>query len=112
MRPCRAVLLTPPSPTPAFLQNVANPCICHTSENSPVTPIIATDPKFAPVSLVFATLATPSPRPQFHPLLFQSWPHHTANVALCFQAVAGCPPATLFFSCFCMVAGGGWVTSA
>src|SRR6184192_1509386 len=45
MRPCRAVLLTPPSPTPAFLQNVANSCICHTSENSPVTPIIATDPK-------------------------------------------------------------------
>src|SRR5947207_10874479 len=45
MRPRRAVPLTPPSQTPAFLQNVVNSCICHTSENSPVTPIIATLPK-------------------------------------------------------------------
>src|SRR5438046_8930042 len=45
MRPRRAALLTPSSPIPAFLQNVANSCICHTSEKSPVTPIIATDPK-------------------------------------------------------------------
>src|SRR2546421_525974 len=45
MRPRCAVLLTPLSPTPAFLQNVAKSCICHTSEKLPVTPIIATDPK-------------------------------------------------------------------
>ena len=113
MCPRRAALLTPPSATLAFLQNVANSCICHTSENSPVTPIIATDPKCAPVSLVFATLATPSPRPQFHPLLFQSWPHHTANVALCFQAVAGCSPCNPFIFMFLHgCPGGGWVTSA
>src|SRR5438874_10483274 len=45
MRPRPAALLTPSSPTLAFLQNVANSCICHTSEKSPVTPIIATLPK-------------------------------------------------------------------
>src|SRR5436189_61472 len=45
MRPRPAALLTPPSPTLAFLQNVGKSCICHTSEKSPVTPIIATDPK-------------------------------------------------------------------
>src|SRR5947207_1227311 len=45
MRTRRAALLTPPSPTPALLQNVANSNHCHTSEKSPVTPIIATDPK-------------------------------------------------------------------
>src|SRR5438067_672220 len=45
MPPRRAVPLTPPSLIPAFLQNVANSCICHTSEKSPVTPIIATLPK-------------------------------------------------------------------
>src|SRR5690349_6846106 len=44
-RPRRAVLLTPPSPTPGSLQNVANSCLCHTSEKSPISLIIATDPK-------------------------------------------------------------------
>ena len=106
MRPRPAALLTPPSPTPAFPQNVANPCICHTSENSPVTPIIATDPKCAPVSLVFATLATLSPLLHFIFFSFdrgrttlQMWP-------FVFKQLQDAPPATLLFSCFCMVAPG------
>src|SRR5207249_5283412 len=45
MRTRRAALLIPPSPTLAFLRCVANSNHCHTSEKSPVTPIIATDPK-------------------------------------------------------------------
>ena len=45
MRPRRAVLLIAPSPAPAFLQNAANCCNCHTSGKSPVSLIIATDSK-------------------------------------------------------------------
>ncbi len=96
MRPCRAVLLTPPSPTPAFLQNVANSCICHTSENSPVTPIIATLPKTPSCKPCVCHTYDPLPPPQFHSLLFRSWPHHPANLPLCFQAVAGCFPRNPF----------------
>src|SRR5213082_2687958 len=69
MRPRRAALLTPPSPTPAFLQNVANSCICHTSEKSPVTPIIATDPKTRSRKSCVCHTCDPLPPPPFHVLL-------------------------------------------
>ena len=45
MRPRRAVHLPPPSEIHTLLQNGANTCICHTSEESPVSLIIATLPK-------------------------------------------------------------------
>ena len=63
MRPRRAVLLTPPFPSPAFLQNVAKSCICHTSEKSPVTPIIATDPKTRSRKSCVCHTCDPLPRP-------------------------------------------------
>ena|SRR5438094_585721 len=69
MRPRRAALLTPPSLTPAFLQNVANSCICHTSEKSPVTPIIATDPKTRSRKSCVCHTCDPLPPPPFHVLL-------------------------------------------
>src|SRR5947208_1048907 len=113
MRPRPAALLTPPSPTPTFSQNVANSCICHTSENSPVTPIIATDPKTRSRKSCVCHTCDPLPPSPFHLLLFRSWPHHTANVALCFQAVAGCSPCNPFIFMFLHgCPGGGWVTSA
>src|SRR2546430_4835451 len=68
MRPRRAALLTPPSPTPAFLQNIAKSCICHTSEKSPVTPIIATDPKTRSRKSCVCHTCDPLPPPPF-PLL-------------------------------------------
>src|SRR5438874_7703876 len=64
MRPRHAALLTPPSPTPAFLQNVANSNHCHTSEKSPVTPIIATDPKMRSCKSCVCHTCDPLPRPQ------------------------------------------------
>ena len=113
MRVRPAALLTPPSATPAFLQNVAKSCICHTSENSPVTPIIATDPKTRSCKSCVCHTCDPLPPSPFHLLLFRSWPHHTANVALCFQAVAGCSPCNPFIFMFLHgCPGGGWVTSA
>src|SRR5437762_500104 len=69
MRPRCAVLLTPLSPTPAFLQNVAKSCICHTSEKSPVTPIIATDPKMRSCKSCVCHTCDPLPSPPFHLLL-------------------------------------------
>src|SRR5881275_3415085 len=103
MRPRRAALLTPPSPIPTFLQNVANSCICHTSEKSPVTPIIATDPKMPSCKscvchtcdpLPPSSISSPSPLPS----LATSHSHFhvpslvVANLPLYFQAVAGCSP--------------------
>src|SRR5437762_5232124 len=69
MRPRRAALLTPLSPTPAFPQNVANSCICHTSEKSPVTPIIATDSKTRFRKSRVCHTCDPLPPPPFHLLL-------------------------------------------
>src|SRR5437879_1855805 len=107
MRPRRAVLLTPPSPTPAFLQNVAKSCICHTSEKSPVTPIIATDPKTRSRKSCVCHTCDPLPPPPFHLLLLlllssQSTRHFQvpslvgANLPLYFQAVARCSPRNPF----------------
>src|SRR5437879_3256964 len=108
MRPRRAVLLTPPSLIPAFFQNVAKSCICHTSENSPVTPIIATDPKMRSCKSCVCHTCDPLPRPQSHPLLFQFVAAPHCKFAPLFSSSCKMlPPATLFFSCFCMVAGGG-----
>src|SRR5213080_3484742 len=69
MRPRRAALLTPPPLIPAFLQNVANSCICHTSEKSPVTPIIATDPKTRSRKSCVCHTCDPLPPPPLHLLL-------------------------------------------
>src|SRR5438067_362852 len=111
MRPLRAALLTPSSPSPAFLQNVANSCICHTSENSPVTPIIATDPKMRSCKPCVCHTCDPLPPLPFHLLLlFLLSPRVTrpfqvpslvgANLPLCFQAVAGCSPRNPFLFMF------------
>src|SRR5690242_5160151 len=45
MRSRRAVLLIPSLRNPIPFYQTANPCICHTSEKSPVTLITATLPK-------------------------------------------------------------------
>ena len=118
MRPRRAALLTPPSPTLAFLQNVANSCICHTSENSPVTPIIATDPKMRSRKSCVCHTCDPLPPPPFHfsssfsrheSLATSKFPRSWSQICpFIFRQLQDAPPATLFFSCFCMVAG-GWV---
>src|SRR5947208_2824295 len=117
MRPRRAALLTPPSPTLAFLQNVANSCICHTSEKSPVTPIIATDPKMRSCKSCVCHTCDPLPPLPFHLLLLFSRHESLAPskfprswLQICpfvFKQLQDALPATLFFSCFCMVAGGG-----
>src|SRR6184192_2288387 len=118
MRPRRAAPLTPPPLIRAFLQNVANSCICHTSENSPVTPIIATDPKMR--SCKPCVCHTCDPLPLLHFISFSSSFSRHESLATCkfprswvqicpfiFKQLQDAPPATLFFSCFCMVAGGG-----
>src|SRR5205823_7029813 len=116
MRPRRAALLTPSSPIPAFLQHVANSCICHTSEKSPVTPIIATDPKTR--SRKSCVCHTCDPSPLLHFISFSSsFSRHESlatskfprpSLQICpfiFKHLQDAPPATLFFSCFCVVAG-------
>src|SRR2546430_4019707 len=107
MRVRPAALLPPPSATPAFLQNVAKSCICHTSENSPVTPIIATDPKTRSRKSCVCHTCDPLPPPPFHFLLLfllspRVTPHFggpslvVANLPLYFQAVAACSPRNPF----------------
>src|SRR5947208_16842949 len=111
MRPRRAVLLTPPFPSPAFLQNVAKSCICHTSEKSPVTPIIATDPKTrSRKSCVCHTCDSLPPSPISPPTLFL--PLATSNSPLSLQICPfvfnhfhDSPPTTLFFSCLFIFPG-------
>src|SRR5437763_1660589 len=117
MRPGRAVPLTPSSPTPAFPQNVAKSCVCHTSENSPVTPIIATDPKTRSRKSCVCHTCDPLPPPPFHfsssfsrheSLATSKFPRSWSQICpFIFRQLQDAPPATLFFSCFCMVAGGG-----
>ena len=121
MRPRRAALLTPPSPIPTFLQNVANSCICHTSEKSPVTPIIATDPKMRSRKSCVCHTCDPLPPPPFHLLLlfllsprvtrhFQVPALVVANLPLYFQAVAACSPRNPFLFMLlhgCRGVGGG-----
>jgi len=121
MRVRPAALLTPPSATPAFLQNVAKSCICHTSENSPVTPIIATDPKTRSRKSCVCHTCDPLPRPPFHLLLlfllsprvtrhFQVPALVVANLPLYFQAVAACSPRNPFLFMLlhgCRGVGGG-----
>src|SRR6184192_4300597 len=93
MRPRRAALLTPPSPTLAFLQNVANSCICHTSEKSPVTPIIATDPKMRSCKSCVCHTCDPLPPPPFHLLLPPPVTDHESRRYF-FGAAAVFAPAT------------------
>src|SRR5438105_3905557 len=81
MRPRRAALLTPPSPTPAFLQNIAKSCVCHTSDPLPPPPFH------------FLLLFLLSPRVTRH---FQVPSLVVANLPLYFQAVAGCSPRNPF----------------
>src|SRR5213080_1640038 len=97
MRPRPAALLTPPSQTPAFLQNVAKSCICHTSEKSPVTPIIASDPKTRSCKscvchtcdpLPPSSIASPSPLPSLA----------TSHSPLPGSLARGCKFAPLFSS--------------
>src|SRR5213080_3735067 len=118
MRPRRAVPLTPSSPTPALPQNVAKSCVCHTSENSPVTPIIATDPKMRSRKSCVCHTCDPLPRPPFHLLLlfllspqvtrhFQVPSLVVANLPLYFQAVAGCSPRNPFLFMLLHRCGGG-----
>src|SRR5947208_1729470 len=97
MRPRPAALLTPPSPTLAFLQNVAKSCICHTSEKSPVTPIIATDPKTRSCkSCVCHTCDTLPPSPISSPSPLPSLA--TSHSPLPGSLARGCKFAPLFSS--------------
>src|SRR5256884_196235 len=97
MRPRRAALLTPPSPTLAFLENVAKSCICHTSEKSPVTPIIATDPKTrSRKSCVCHTCDPLPPSPIF--ISFSSSSLATSHSPLPSSLARGCKFAPLFSS--------------
>src|SRR5207248_3326178 len=93
MRPRRAALLTPPCQTPAFLQNVANSCICHTSEKSPVTPIIATDPKTRSRKSCVCHTCDPLPPPPFH-----SFSSSFLSSPLPSSLARGCKFAPLFSS--------------
>ena len=97
MRPRRAAPLTPPPLIRAFLQNVANSCICHTSEKSPVTPIIATDPKMRSCKsfgchtcepLPPSSISSPSPLPSLV----------TSHSPLPSSLARGCKFAPLFSS--------------
>ena len=96
MRPRRAALLTPPSPTPAFLQNVAKPCVCHTCDPSPLLHFISFSSSFSRHESL-ATSKFPRSWLQICPFIFKQ--------------LQDAPPATLFFSCFCMVARGCWGAS-
>ena len=108
MRPRRAVLLTPPSLIPAFFQNVAKSCICHTSENSPVTPIIATDPKMRSCKSCVCHTCDPLPRPQSHPLLFQFVAAPHCKFAPLFSSSCRMlPPQPFSFHVFAWLPGGG-----
>src|SRR6184192_3874191 len=118
MRPRRAVPLTPSSPTPALPQNVAKSCVCHTSENSPVTPLIATDPKMRSRKSCVCHTCGPLPPPPLHLLLlfllsprvtrhFQVPSLVVANLPLYFQAVAGCSPCNPFLFMFLHGCPGG-----
>ena len=123
MRVRPAALLTPPSATPAFLQNVAKSCICHTSENSPVTPIIATDPKKRSCkSCVCHTcdplppsISSPSPLPSLatsHSPLPSSLARGCKFAPLSSSSCSMLPPQPFSFHAFAWLPGGGWVTSA
>src|SRR5437762_25920 len=115
MRPRPAALLTPPSPTPAFLQNVANSCICHTSENSPVTPIIATDPKTpSRKSCVCHTcdplppsISSPSPLPSLA-TSHSPLPRGCKFAPLFSSSCRMLPPQPFSFHVFAWLPGGGW----
>src|SRR2546430_13266553 len=48
---------------------ISNSCICHTSEKSPVTPIIATDPKMPSCKSCVCHTCDPLPPPPLHLLL-------------------------------------------
>src|SRR5438094_843592 len=120
MRPRRAALLTPPSPTLAFLQNVANSCICHTSEKSPVTPIIATDPKMRSCKscvchtydpLPPSSIASPSPLPSLatsHSPLPSSLACDCKFAPLFSSSCRMLPPQPFSFHAFAWLPGGGW----
>src|SRR5438874_2530655 len=97
LRSRRAALLTPPSLTSALPQNVANSCICHTSEKSPVTPIIATDPKMRSRKSCVCHTCDPLPPP---PISFPSpLPSlATSHSPLPSSLARGCKFAPLFSS--------------
>src|SRR5438094_7690070 len=118
MRPRRAVPLTPPSPIPASLQNVANSCICHTSEKSPVSLIIATDPKTrSRKSCVCHTcdplppsISSPSPLPTLATSQ-SSLPRPLARsckfASLFSSSCRMLPPQPFYFHAFAWLPGGG-----
>src|SRR5213082_2079999 len=119
MRPRRAALLTPPPLIPAFLQNVANSCICHTSEKSPVTPIIATDPKMRSCKscvchtydpLPPSSIASPSPLPSLatsHSPLPSSLARGCKFAPLFSSSCRMLPPQPFSFHVFAWLPGGG-----
>src|SRR5207249_727359 len=119
MRPRRAALLTPPPLIPAFLQNVANSCICHTSEKSPVTPIIATDPKMRSCKscvchtydpLPPSSIASPSPLPSLatsHSPLPSSLARGRKFAPLFSGSCRMLPPQPFSFHAFASLRGGG-----
>src|SRR2546430_7643982 len=51
---------------------ISNSCICHTSEKSPVTPIIATDPKMPSCKSCVCHTCDPLPRSEEHTSELQS----------------------------------------
>src|SRR5205823_76743 len=117
----RAALLTPLSPILALLQNLANSCICHTSEKSPVTPIIATDPKMRSCKscvchtydpLPPSSIASPSPLPSLvtsHSPLPSSLAHGCKFAPLFSSSCRMLPPQPFSFHVFacCRGVGGG-----
>src|SRR2546430_2460863 len=120
MRPRRrTALLTPPSLTFALPQNVANSCICHTSEKSPVTPIIATDPKMRSRKscvchtcdpLPPSSISSPSPLPTLatsHSSLPRPLARGCKFAPLFSSSYRMLPPQPFSFHAFAWLPGGG-----
>ena len=112
-----AILSIAPSQNPAFFQNTSNPFLCHTSGKSPVTPIIATLPKIPSCKSCVCHTCDPLPLVHFIPfsssysrhesLLTSEAPRSWLQICrFVFKQLQDAPPATLLFSCFCMVARG------
>src|SRR5437762_655346 len=74
----RAVLLIPPQQFHTSCKNAAKPFICHRSENSPVSPLLATLPKIA-VCKSFVCHTSDTPPGAFSLFLASFPPRHSVS---------------------------------